>query len=181
MVKTVLPELPAALYIALSLAVCHHWCIFHSELIHTVGLWIADSSRHLAYQIFQGVGDASAMTSVRVFDNSHCAIVTRVNESGKKIGLKACSVKLVLANDGFEKHTTDLCHKTLCWIWIYPPLFPCIPKTHRFELFLWLALSQRNTSSEKRKKRKTCSVLFIFHNCSRFWTELSLGFRHLGR
>ncbi len=27
-----------------------------------------------------GVGDASAMTSDRIFDNSHCAIVTRVNE-----------------------------------------------------------------------------------------------------
>ncbi len=29
--KKVLPELPSALYLALSLAVGHHWCIFQSE------------------------------------------------------------------------------------------------------------------------------------------------------
>ncbi len=39
--KKVLPELPAALYLALSLAVGHRWCIFQSELIPTSGLWIA--------------------------------------------------------------------------------------------------------------------------------------------
>ncbi len=31
------PELPAALYLALSLAVGHRRCIFQSELIHTTG------------------------------------------------------------------------------------------------------------------------------------------------
>ncbi len=29
---------------------------------------------------FAGVGDASAMTSDRIFDHSHCVIVTHVNE-----------------------------------------------------------------------------------------------------
>ncbi len=44
----------AALHLALSLAVGnHHWCIIQSELIHTAGLWIADSSRYLSCQIFQ--------------------------------------------------------------------------------------------------------------------------------
>ncbi len=55
-------ELPAALYLALSLAVGHCQCIFQSELIHTAGLRIADSSRYLACQIFCGrrrrVGDS---------------------------------------------------------------------------------------------------------------------------
>ncbi len=35
-----------------TLTVGYHWCIFQSELIHTTGLWIADSSRYLACQIF---------------------------------------------------------------------------------------------------------------------------------
>ncbi len=44
----------AALHLALSLAVGnHHWCIIQSELIHTAGLWIADSSRYLSCQIFK--------------------------------------------------------------------------------------------------------------------------------
>ncbi len=74
------PELAAALYLALSLAVGHHWCIFQSELIHTAGLWIATAPdiKHAKY--LSGVSDTSAMTSDRVFDNSHCAIVTHVNK-----------------------------------------------------------------------------------------------------
>ncbi len=156
MVKTVLPELPAALYIALSLAVCHHWCIFHSELIHTVGLWIAHSSRHLAYQIFQGVGDASAMTSDRVFDNSHCAIVTRVNKSGKKIGLKACSVKLVLANDGFEKHT-----KPYVEFEFIPPYFPAFPKRIDFNPFCGWRWA-REILAQKKEKKETHAQCFSY-------------------
>ncbi len=54
--------LPAALYLALSLAVGHHWCIFQSELILFTGLWIPESSRYLACQIFhkclQRIGDS---------------------------------------------------------------------------------------------------------------------------
>ncbi len=36
--KKLVPELPAALYLAFSLAVGHRRCIFQSELIHTAGL-----------------------------------------------------------------------------------------------------------------------------------------------
>ncbi len=68
--KKVLPELQAALYLALSLAVGRRWCVFQSELIHTAGLWIA----------VPNIGGASAIPSDPVFDNSHCAIVTLVNE-----------------------------------------------------------------------------------------------------
>ncbi len=63
--KKSLLELPAALYLALSLAVGHRHVFFsqnRSELIHTVGLRIADSFRYLACQIFCGrrrrVGDS---------------------------------------------------------------------------------------------------------------------------
>ncbi len=47
------------LYLALSLAVGHRRCIFQSELIHKAWFWIP---------------------SDLVFDNSHCVIVTRVNQ-----------------------------------------------------------------------------------------------------
>ncbi len=63
--KKVLPELPAALYLALSLAVGHHWCIFQSELnFHIAGLWITDSSRYLACQIFHGYRQFPQITSL---------------------------------------------------------------------------------------------------------------------
>ncbi len=105
----VLPELPAALYLALSLAVGHHWCIFQSELIHTAGLWIADSSRYLACHIFPGC-QRCIVDDVRSrlwsFIQGDCLWRERapiclrfVSDLSKpvgewKIGLKPCSVNM---------------------------------------------------------------------------------------
>ncbi len=108
--KKVLPELPAALYLALSLAVGHHWRIFQSELIHTVGLWIADSSRYLACQICprRRIGD-NLRSLLWYFTLRDCHLRERapiclrcracVCDLSKpvgewKIGLKSCSVNL---------------------------------------------------------------------------------------
>ncbi len=72
----VLPQFPAALYLALSLVVGQRRCILQSELISHSRIW---SCRQV--QIFSMPNfDASAILSDRVFDNSHCVIVTRVNE-----------------------------------------------------------------------------------------------------
>ncbi len=71
--KCDLPEPPTALYLALLLAIGYCRLIIQSELIS----FFADSSRYLACQ---NISQASAILSDRVFDNSHCMIVTQVNE-----------------------------------------------------------------------------------------------------
>ncbi len=111
----ILMQLPAALYLALSLTVGHRHVFFsqnRSELIHTAGLRIADSSRYLACQIFCGrrrrVGDSlrSRLWSFTLRDchsRERAPICLRsrafVGDLSKpvgewKIGLKSCSVNL---------------------------------------------------------------------------------------
>ncbi len=109
----VLPELPTALSLALSFAVGHHRCIFQSELIHTAGLWIADSSRYLACQIFHRGhdGDAFPQPASLIIHTARLSLVWMATDlppvSGicrrfiktclqVKIGLKSCSVNLAL-------------------------------------------------------------------------------------
>ncbi len=54
------------------------------EALPTFGVhapfWRSPVCSYTYLKYFTGVGDASAIPSDRVFDNSHCAIVTRVNE-----------------------------------------------------------------------------------------------------
>ncbi len=65
---------PAALYLALSLTVDHCRCIFQSELIFRTQ---QDFESSTGPDI---ISDTSLILLDRVFDNSHCVIVTRVNE-----------------------------------------------------------------------------------------------------
>ncbi len=76
----------------------------------------------------------------------------------------------VLANDGLEKHTPDLCHE--------PPHLEIVPLHPQnmidFNHLTHQALASAESEKDKLKKektRKTCSVLFIFHYCSVFSTE----------
>ncbi len=89
--KKVLPELLTALYLALSLAVTGHRCCITRSHSRIVNLILSD----------------------RVFDSSHCAIFSRVNEHrfasdfghlsaiyhNLSVSEKSCSVNLALASD----------------------------------------------------------------------------------
>ncbi len=82
--KKSLLELPAALYLALSLAVGHRRCIFQSEPVRTHSHSRIENRRQLQIfsmpNILRASANVSGIPSDRVFDNSHCAIVTRGNE-----------------------------------------------------------------------------------------------------
>ncbi len=78
--KKFLLELPSALYLALSLAVGHRGCIFQSELVRTHSHSRIENRRQLQIFSMSNILRASAIPSGRLFDNSHCAIVTRGNE-----------------------------------------------------------------------------------------------------
>ncbi len=73
----------------------------------------------------------------------------------------------VLANDGLEKCTPDLCHKTP--VLNLSPLHPRY--TIDFNLLMRCALAGFEPEKDELKKRKPCLVLLIFHNCSVFSTE----------
>ncbi len=73
------PRASRCLYLALSLAVCHRRCISvrthsHSRIVNRRQLQIFSMPN------FCGCRRRIAIPSDRAFDNSHCVIVTRVNE-----------------------------------------------------------------------------------------------------
>lgn len=100
--KKVLPEFPAALYLALLLAVGHRRCMFEPELISHRILDLRQLAKY-----FTGVGDTSAILSNRVFQRTKLQHVVVIKKTLSFVGVDTNKVIILSVNKLYKASTPD--------------------------------------------------------------------------